>query len=438
MHTVSRSGLVNEEEREQVRQQLNRMVESHLFKNSRRYPALLKFIVEEALEGRIESLRERPLGVHVFDRPADYDTASDPIVRVTVAEIRKRIAQYYHQEEHDAEIRIELLPGKYTPEFHFRNFRIELPVDGGALAKNHLAAGIEFAEPTPSNASPIEAVVDSGRHRLIRRYWIVVMIVCLICPVVALSIVRWLKPSPIDQMWGAFLRSSHPILFCIPTGAGKKPGPLVASSAANVSNQHGETKDSAATVPSFLAYESRGENVVYSDMLGALSIVNVLAAHHHDYHTKLNESTDLDDLRQGPAVLIGGMDNQWTMLALAPLRFHFAGNDEDGFWIADQKNPENRQWSLDLKQQYVSVMRDYAIVARLHNKETGQPEMIVAGIGMSGTAAAGEYVADERRMEDLRRRIGSNLMDRDFEVVLSTDVVNGIAGSPTVVAVAIL
>jgi hypothetical protein len=178
--------------------------------------------------------------------------------------------------------------------------------------------------------------------------------------------------------------------------------------------------------------------VVYSDMLGTLSIANVLAVHHHDYHTKLNETTNLDDLRQGPAVLIGGMDNQWTMLALAPLRFHFAGNDEDGFWIADQTNPGNRQWLLDLKQQYVSVMRDYAIVARLHNKETGQPEMIVAGIGMSGTAAAGEYVADEKRMDELRRRIGPNFKDRDFEVVLSTDVVDGIAGSPTVVAVALL
>jgi hypothetical protein len=438
MYTDFRSVLVSEEEREQVRQQLNRMVESHLFKNSRRYPALLRFIVEETLEGRSESLRERPLGVQVFDRPADYDTASDPIVRVTVAEIRKRIAQYYHQEEHDAEIRIELLPGRYTPEFHFRNFRIEPQTDGGPPAGSHPAAGIEFAGPAQSRGSPVEAVVDNNRHRLIRRYWVAAMIACLICPMVALSIVRWLKPSPIDQMWGPFLGSSHSILFCIPTGAGKKPGPLVATSAPGGSNQHGEMKDAGPAVPSFLAYESRGENVVYSDMLGTLSIVNVLAAHHHDYHTKLNESTDLDDLRQGPAVLIGGMDNQWTMLAVAPLRFHFAGNDETGFWIADQKNPGSRQWSLDLKQQYVSVMRDYAIVARLHNKETGQPEMIVAGIGMSGTAAAGEYVADEKRMEDLRRRIGSNLKDHDFEVVLSTDVVNGIAGSPTVVAVAIL
>jgi len=111
---------ISELDRDKVREQLSRIVKTHHFNNSRRYPALLRFIVEETLEGRGEFLKERLLGVRVFDRPADYDTATDPIVRVTIAEIRKRIAQYYHDEEHDAEIRIELLPGRYAPEFRRR------------------------------------------------------------------------------------------------------------------------------------------------------------------------------------------------------------------------------------------------------------------------------------------------------------------------------
>src|SRR6202161_4030889 len=108
-----------EEEKDQVRRQMERLLATAHFRNSRRYPALLRFIVEETLEGRGEFLKERLLGVRVFERPADYDTAADPIVRVTVAEIRKRIAQYYHDEAHDAEMRIELLPGRYTPEFRW-------------------------------------------------------------------------------------------------------------------------------------------------------------------------------------------------------------------------------------------------------------------------------------------------------------------------------
>src|ERR1700728_2674433 len=107
-----------EEEKGQVRRQMERLLETAHFKNSRRYPALFRFIVEETLEGRGEFLKERLLGIHVFDRPADYDTATDPIVRVTIAEIRKRIAQYYHEEAHDNEMRIELMPGRYEPEFY--------------------------------------------------------------------------------------------------------------------------------------------------------------------------------------------------------------------------------------------------------------------------------------------------------------------------------
>ena len=63
--------------------------------------------------------------------------------------------------------------------------------------------------------------------------------------------------------------------------------------------------------------------------------------------------------------------------------------------------------------------------------------MIVAGIGMSGTAAAGEFLVDPRQIEELRRQAGSGFRDHDFEAVLSMDVVNGIAGSPRILAVAV-
>src|ERR1700761_7126029 len=112
-----------EEEKDQVRRQMERLLATAHFKNSRRYPALFRFIVEETLEGRGEFLKERLLGIRVFNRAPDYDTADDPIARVTIAEIRKRIAQYYHEEAHESEMRIELMPGRYEPEFWPRKTR---------------------------------------------------------------------------------------------------------------------------------------------------------------------------------------------------------------------------------------------------------------------------------------------------------------------------
>ena len=116
-HDLQPVNLASPEETDAVRAQLERLLHSIHFRNSRRYPTLLRYIVEEALEGRGFQLKERVLGAEVFGRAPDYDTASDPIVRVTVAEIRKRIAQYYHEEAHSSELRIELTPGSYIPEF---------------------------------------------------------------------------------------------------------------------------------------------------------------------------------------------------------------------------------------------------------------------------------------------------------------------------------
>ena len=93
------------------------MMKSRHFRNSRRYPAFLAHIVRHTLDGDLDSLKERILGIEVFKRPHDYDTGSDPVVRITAGEVRKRIALYYHDEGTEQELRIELPPGSYVPVF---------------------------------------------------------------------------------------------------------------------------------------------------------------------------------------------------------------------------------------------------------------------------------------------------------------------------------
>ncbi len=429
------SELGNETDREKVREQMSRLLETNHFRNSRRYPALLRFIVEETLEGRGDALKERFLGVRVFDRPPDYDTATDPIVRVTIAEIRKRIAQYYHDEEHDAEIRIELLPGRYAPEFRTRrDVPSSRPQIVGGAAAGVAAAGEGLVEaPVPVKAP---AAGGTGQRSRTRRYvWGIAA--ALVLGLASASAVEWMRPTATEQLWGPTLRSAHSVLICLPTDVGKKRDAMGALLLPREGLGRAAGTPESATDPTFLDHESLGENVVYSDMLAALDMANVISSHHRDYRVRLTVATTLDDLRYGPVIMVGGLDNQWTMRALAPLRFHFAGSDEDRYWIADRSRPGDRSWWLDLKQPYATVTRDYAIIARLHNEQTDQPEVIVAGIGMSGTAAAGEFVADESRLKELRQRVGAGFKDRDFEIVLGTDVVNGLAGSPKILAVSV-
>jgi hypothetical protein len=439
MQTVEQSALAGksaEEEQRKVRAQLERLLDSHQFRNSRRYPALLRFIVEETLEGRGDLLKERLIGIHVFQRPPDYDTAADPIVRVNIAEVRKRIAQYYHAEEHDAEIRIELTAGRYAPEFRWRRDNRSEHPEATSHTLAPLAAETGPALQTPRQraarqrpdgaASPTE--FPAARRGITRRF-LLLGILWVVLLVAGSFLLRYsLASSALDEFWAPIVSPRKAVLLCLPNETGQKD--MLASF--NVQPTRLSDHDS-----SFLDHESLGENVVYSDMLATLNIVNVLDAHHTDYRVRLNVTTSLDDLMHGPAVLIGGLDNDWTLRAVNKLPYKFFGTDEESYWIASTRDPGNRRWSLDLKQKYTSVTRDYALIARVHNEQTGEPQVSVAGIGMSGTAAAGDMLADEHLLEQVRRRIGAGFRNRDFEVVISTDVVNGMAGTPQIIAVSV-
>jgi hypothetical protein len=60
---------------------------------------LFRYIVEHSLAASDGSLRERIIGIEVFGRSPDYDTAEDPGVRLRAADVRKRLAQYLSGEE---------------------------------------------------------------------------------------------------------------------------------------------------------------------------------------------------------------------------------------------------------------------------------------------------------------------------------------------------
>src|SRR5215472_10594789 len=100
-----------------VREQLRRLLAHPLFTNSKRYPVLLAYTVEQALLGNAGDLKERTIGVEAFGRQPDYDVNLDPVVRTTAAEVRKRLSQYYYNPDHAGELVIELPIGSYVPSF---------------------------------------------------------------------------------------------------------------------------------------------------------------------------------------------------------------------------------------------------------------------------------------------------------------------------------
>src|ERR1017187_4437648 len=118
--TPERWGPASEVDRELVLKELDAILASYHFRGSKRYPALLKYVVDAALDGHSGELKERTLGVEVFGRDPNYDTSADPVVRLSAGEVRKRIAQYYHENGNGTRVQIELPLGSYVPEFLLR------------------------------------------------------------------------------------------------------------------------------------------------------------------------------------------------------------------------------------------------------------------------------------------------------------------------------
>ena len=101
-----------------IREQLARLLAHPLFANSKRYPALLAYTVEQTLLGNAAELKERSIGIEVFGRSPSYDANADPVVRITAGEVRKRLSQYYYDSTHDGEWLSSCPIGSYVPLFH--------------------------------------------------------------------------------------------------------------------------------------------------------------------------------------------------------------------------------------------------------------------------------------------------------------------------------
>src|SRR5450631_472159 len=157
-----------------VREQLRRLVAHPLFTNSKRYPVLLTYTVEQTLLGNAGGLKERTIGIEAFGREPVYDVNLDPVVRTAAAEVRKRISQYYYNPDHAGELVIELPIGSYVPSFR------EPAIQMALAAETQPAPKVETV-PTDNIGSPrAPANAENEHSKIVDRRWILIAIALLI------------------------------------------------------------------------------------------------------------------------------------------------------------------------------------------------------------------------------------------------------------------
>jgi hypothetical protein len=98
-------------------QAVQRVLGSPVFVKAPRMRAMLAFLMIRKLSGMEASISEYAVGIEVFRRDArDYDTTTDPVVRVQMGRLRDRLGQYYATAGDYAGLRIAIPPGTYVPE----------------------------------------------------------------------------------------------------------------------------------------------------------------------------------------------------------------------------------------------------------------------------------------------------------------------------------
>jgi len=409
-----------EEERTAVREQLERILASPCFRNSRKYPAFLRYVVEHTLNGQAEHLKERTLGVEVFGRHPEYDTSADPVVRIVAAEVRKRIGQYYHELAAPGEVLLDLHPGSYIPSFSFPERAAGPHPAGEPMALDPASASDGVVELLPLT-QPVRRFRFRGVNR---RAWYAGAALSLILLIGAGVWLTQPRTTVMDQFWRPVVDSPGAVLLVMGGGASW------------ISQSSGTAAEPpASTAPVSIDDQQSRDVIALSDASTLAGVAGILRSYRKPYLIRPFILMDLPQFRTEPAVLIGAFNNPWTLRLTANLRFYFIGGiTTTTRLIADRKNPDMKNWKVDSSRPYSIVTDDWAMIARFRDPETEHWIVTAAGLSRWGTIAAGEFLTNPIHLEELTRRAPANWGRKNLQVIITTTVINGQPGPPRILA----
>jgi hypothetical protein len=375
---------------ESVRQELNRVLASHEFHSSRRSQDFIRYVVEHALAGRSEMLKERTIGIDVFGRSTSYEPSDDATVRVKAGEVRRRLGLYYAGQGMTDPVRIDIPAGAYVPEFRWAN----VTPDVTAVA-----------------SAPVTGPVELPRSN--RRTWILVAIAILAVATAGWWLARGRShASALDEFWSPVLNGSAPVSVC----------------AAYVP-VYGLNRDAAdPTRPEDFVLLT-DQFVGGGDLLATARLSAMLTRLQHPFTLKIGNDVSFKDLRSAPAILVGYSYTRWQEIS-SGLRY-FIEVSKNRVGITDNGNPTS--WNIIALPADRRTNEDYAIVSRVFHPDTHAMLVEIAGITQYGTDAAAELVTNSDLLADAIHGAPRDWQKKNLQLVLHVKVIAGTASSPKVI-----
>lgn len=428
-HAASR--LPSQEQTVTVMAELTAILASDSFSSSKRCRDFLDFVVKRALAGDFDSLSERFLGVELFGRAIDYETATDSIVRVRATDVRRRLSQYYSGQRSASPVRIDLIAGGYVPEFHWTTEDSPDPSaeSGDAIHANPLPSSGATEDKPP--ALETEKVLSGiGRVRP------VLLSILILAAVLAVGGVSWLvwrqllpasAQNDMERFWAPVFQDNNEVLICF----GDTTRDWVSPSLARAIEQHPQS----VSVEPGQFIVARDESVTVGNLRAALGIMRLLASHGVANQLRWPQEVLAVDLDGRNVVLIGAFNNPWTMSLNQNLRFTFelGGTPDKPIWTIREQVPPYRKWLLE-KTDPQPIDRDYALITRILDPARKRVVISAGGLNQFGTQAAGEFLVDGAAWKEFARTAPKGWEKKNIQIVLEMEVSNGKPVRPRTIA----
>ncbi len=376
---------------DEVRQELERILQSVVFRSSFRCRSFLTFVVDRALNGEADRLRERTLAVEVFGRQAGADMTEDSIVRVGARELRKRLAQYYREGGGNDPVRIELPAGTYAPVFR------------------------EYVP--PPDPSPEDARKPS------RSLWFDLALALLM---VALVAVGWAAlrhgQTEFEAFWRPALTPGAPVLLGL---AHQLPGDPA------IDDRDGARRRARESLPTVLEGLDPApvfdRSVGFGDTLAAVQLARMLHDRSREVRIRLASELEFNDLRDASSVLIGAFTNRWTDEITRGFRFHF---DRTGGGQPTLVDSTNSGRLTARAREDGSPVEDHILICRLPHAPTGRLVLVVSALTQYGNQEAGRILSQPEALMTLLRQLPSDWEQRNLEMVLHSQSAGDTAAAP--------
>ncbi len=105
---------------EAVRAQVDRILQSQIFRTSGVLRHLLGYLTEKCLAGESDTLKEYTIGIDALGKPESFDPPQESVVRMHTARLRQKLADYYRTEGAEDPIVLDMPKGGFKVTFEQR------------------------------------------------------------------------------------------------------------------------------------------------------------------------------------------------------------------------------------------------------------------------------------------------------------------------------